>query len=108
MASNYPLTFYSKEPFCACVVAPLSDRVLSFLCPCPDYFLEVRDKDRLFTLFLLVVSSSAEVHLSLISRNESRRVADCKFPIRSPYISYLFGSPRKLILLKQDSLEQHF
>ena len=110
MASNDPLIFYSKEPFCACVVSRLSDRVLSFLCPCHDYSLELRDKDWLFTLFLLVVNSSIEAHLSLISRNESRRVADCKFPIWSPSISYLtiiFGSPRTVICLSQ-TLEQHF
>ena len=69
--------------------APLSDRVFSFLCPCCDYSLEVKDKDWLFTLFLLAVNSSTGAYLSLISRNASRRVADCKFPTWSPHISYL-------------------
>ena len=57
MAWNYPLTFGSREPFCTCVVSILSDRVFSFLCPCHDCSLEVRDRDRLFTLFLLAANS---------------------------------------------------
>ena len=61
-------------------MSPLSYRVFSFLCPCRDYSLEVRDKDWLFTLFLLAVNSSTGAYLSLISRNASRRVADYKFP----------------------------
>ena len=82
MAWNYPLTFDPKEPFRACVVFPLSDRVFSFLCPCHDYSLEVlaRDKDWLYALFLLPVNSSTEAHLSLISGNASRRVANYKCP----------------------------
>ena len=52
MAWSYLLTFDSKEPFCAWVVSPLSDRVFSFVCPSYDYSLEVRDKDWLYILFL--------------------------------------------------------
>ena len=52
-------TFDSKETFSACVVSLFldSDRVFASLCPCQDYFLEVftRDKDWLFTLFLLLL-----------------------------------------------------
>ena len=60
-------------------LSPLSDSVFSFLCPCHDYSLEVRDKDWLFTLFLLTVNSSTEAHLSLISRNEERRLSWVQF-----------------------------
>ena len=35
------------------LVSPLSDRVFSFLCPGHNYALKVRDKDRLFILFLV-------------------------------------------------------
>ena len=44
MAWNDPLTFNSKAPFCTSVLSPVSDRVFSFLCPCYDYSLELRDK----------------------------------------------------------------
>ena len=61
MTWNYPLTFDSKEPFCACVVSPLSFTQVFFLslCPCHDYSLDVltRDKDLLFTLFLLLLAN---------------------------------------------------
>ena len=80
MAWNYLLIFDSWESFCAYVVSLLSDRVFSFLYPCRDYSFEVRDKDWLFTLFLLATNSSTGAYLSLISRNASRRVADYKFP----------------------------
>lgn len=66
MGWNYPLTLDSKEPFCAGVVSPLSDRIFSLLCPCHDCSLQVRDKDWLFTLFLLAVNSSTGAHLYLI------------------------------------------
>jgi len=58
-----------------------------------SYSLEVltRDKDWLFTLFLLlllflrangelIVHSSTGAHLSLIAGNAKRRLADCKCP----------------------------
>ena len=62
MAWNYPLTFDSKEPFCACVVSPLSFTQMGFfssLCPCHDYSPDVltRDKDWLFTLILLLLAN---------------------------------------------------
>ena len=57
------------------------------LCPCLDNFPEIftRDKDCLFTLFLLflpfwrvsrglVVNSSTRAHLSLVSGNANRRL----------------------------------
>ena len=63
------------------------------LCPCHDYFLEMftRDKDRLFTLILLLlpswrthrrllINSSTGPHLSLASGNAKRRLDDCKCP----------------------------
>ena len=85
MAWNYPLTFDSKEPFCACVVSPLSFTQMGFfssLCPCHDYSPDVltRDKDWLFTLFTLllpyrrgnrrlIVNVLTGAHLSLVSGN---------------------------------------
>jgi len=58
-----------------------------------------RDKDWLFTLFLLllpfqranrrlVVNSSTGTHLSLVSGNAKRRLADCKCPTWSPSLSF--------------------
>ena len=89
MGWNYPLTLDSKEPFCAGVVSPLSDRIFSLLCPCHDCSLQVRDKDWLFTLYFLAIDSSTGAHLSLISGNAERRVTDCRFPIWSPSVSYV-------------------
>ena len=80
---------------------PLLRQDFAFLCPCHDYFLEMltRDKDWLFTLFLLllpfqranrrlVVNSSTGAHLSLVSGNAKRRLAGCKCPTRSPSVSF--------------------
>ena len=71
------------------------------LCPCHDYFLEMftRDKDRLFTLILLLlpswrtqrrllINSSTGPHLSLASGNAKRRLDDSKCPTWNPSISY--------------------
>ena len=88
MAWNYPLTFDSKEPFCTYVVSTLSDRVFSFLCPCHDYSLEVRDRTRYLPCFCWLQLPELEPTY-LISRNASRRVTDFKFPTWSPPISYL-------------------
>ena len=67
-----------------------------------SYSLEVltRDKDWLFTLFLLllpflranrglVVNFSTGAHLSFASENGKRRLADCEFPTWTLSISYL-------------------
>ena len=59
MAWTDPLTFDSKAPFCACVSCPVSDRAFSFLCPCHDCSLELRDRLPVY-LFLLAVNSSTE------------------------------------------------
>ena len=66
MAWNDPLTFNSKAPFCTSVLSPVSDRVFSFLCPCYDYSLELRDKLALYPVFV-----------------------GCKFLNRSPPSSYV-------------------
>ena len=84
MAWSYPLTFNSKEPFCICVVSPVSSTQTGLL----PYSFEMftGDKDFLFTLFLLllpfvrakrglVVRSSTAAHLSLASGNAKRRQA---------------------------------
>ena len=52
MAWNDPLTFNSKAPFCTSVLSPVSDRVFSFLCPCYDYSLELRDKLAVYPVFV--------------------------------------------------------
>jgi len=72
---------------------PLLRQGFASLCPCHDYFLEVftRDRDWLFTLFLLllpfqranrrlVVNSLTGAHLPLASGNAKRRLVDCKSP----------------------------
>ena len=84
-----------KEPFCTCVVSPLSQKSgewwslkplikqgFSSLCPCHNYYLKVftRGKHWLFTLFLfllpfwrakrrLIVNALTGSHLSLASEN---------------------------------------
>ena len=111
MAWNFPLTFDPKELFCLGVVSPLSQRRVGGwggcadslilyskqgfapLCPCHGYYLDcchdyylkvfTRDKDWLFTLFLLllpfwrasrrlIVNVSTGTHLSLVSGNGNR------------------------------------
>ena len=67
MAWNYPVNFDSKQPFWACVVSPLTNRVFSFLCPCHNYSLRL-ENDCVFTLFLLGVNSSTGAHVSLYLR----------------------------------------
>ena len=84
MAWNYPLTFGSKEPFCTCVVSTLSDRVFSFLCPCHDYSLEVRDKNWLFTQFLLAANSSTGAHLSPTSYSQRHRRQSSQTSLLNP------------------------
>ena len=66
MAWTDPLTFNSKAPFCTSVLSPVSDRVFSFLCPCYDYSLELRDKLAVYPVFV-----------------------DCKFLNQRGTISYL-------------------
>ena len=51
MAWNYPVSFDSKQPFWACVVSPLTNRVFSFLCPCHNYSLRL-ENDCVFTIFV--------------------------------------------------------
>ena len=76
---------------------PSLRRDFTSLCVCRYYFLEVltRNKDWLLTLFLLsllflrangglIVNSSTGAHLSLISGNAKRRLADCKCPTLEP------------------------
>ena len=103
MAWNFPLTFDPKELFCLGVVSPLSQRRVGGwgecadslilyskqgfapLCPCHGYYLDcchdyylkvfTRDKDWLFTLFLLLLLfrranrrlTILGVHISLVS-----------------------------------------
>ena len=103
MTWNYPLTFDSKELFCTCVVCLpclLLRRVFASVHACHNYSLEVlpRDKDWLFTLFLLSLPRANGgagckflnwSHLFLASGNAKRRLADCKCQTWSLSISYL-------------------
>ena len=72
---------------------PLLKQCFAPLCPCHDDYLKVftRDKDRLFTLILLLlpswrthrrllINSSTGPHLSPASGNAKRRLDDCKCP----------------------------
>ena len=96
--SIIPWLLIHKEPFCMCVVSPLSQnrgwgrslnplfkQGFAPLCSCHDYYLKVltRDKCWLFTLFLLllpfwrtnrrlIVDVSTGTHLSLDSGNGNR------------------------------------
>ena len=99
MAWNYPVSFDSKQPFWACVVSPLTNRVFSFLCPCHNYSLRL-ENDCLFTLFLLGVNSSAGTHVSLISGNAKGKMTAFKTfnmePIRLLPENYIFLRRKKV------------
>ena len=82
------------------LVLYLEETLLLFVFASLSYSLEVltRDKDWLFTLFLLLLlflrangglifHSSTGAHLSLISGNAKRRLDDCKCPVWSPSVS---------------------
>ena len=106
MAWNYPLTFGSKEPFCARVVFSLilhSDRVLPLFVLAKITPLRCLRETK--TGYLPVsVGTSTSKHQSgwlyisqleptyVASGNEKKRLADCEFPTWSPCISYLTGS----------------
>ena len=51
MAWNYPVSFDSKQPFWACVVSPLTNRVFSFLRPCHNYS-EIREWLSIYPVFV--------------------------------------------------------
>ena len=124
MAWNFPLTFDPKELFCLGVVSPLSQRRVGGwgecadslilyskqgfapLCPCHGYYLDcchdyylkvfTRDKDWLFTLFLLLlpfwrasrrlIVNSTGAHLSLILGNAKRSWLIVNFQLEAIYL----------------------
>ena len=108
MAWNFPLTFDPKELFCLGVVSPLSQRRVGGwgecadslilyskqgfapLCPCHGYYLDcchdyylkvfTRDKDWLFTLFLLLLSFWRENRRLIVKLLVSGSAKSCKHP----------------------------
>ena len=90
MTWNFPLTFNSKELFCTrvvCLPCLLLRRVFASVPACHNYSLEVlpRDKDWLFTLFLLslpfwranrrlIINAWTGAHQSLVSENANGRL----------------------------------
>ena len=77
----------SKQPFWACVVFPLTNRVFPFLCPCHNYSLRL-ENDCVFTLFLLGVNSSTGAHVSFISGNAKGKMTHSGHLTWSPSVSY--------------------
>ena len=110
-----------KEPFCTCIVSPLSPKReackslnsllkqdFAPLCPCHDYYLKVftREKHWLFMLFLLllpfwgaytlIVNASTGVHLS--REGKCKQEASCKCLTWSSSIFYIIGVYKSVLL----------